>query len=98
MTVLLVSECMLQLTGGIITTITFTLMMQFSKEVHSSLQATHFSLLATAEVLGKLSMMSVSGGLVDVMGYPVYFLLCFLMSLGVIPLFIFCRSDKQHVS
>ncbi|XP_031571771.1 major facilitator superfamily domain-containing protein 3-like [Actinia tenebrosa] len=92
-TVLLVSECILQLTGGIITTITFTVMMQFSKDVHSSLQATHFSMLATVEVLGKLTMMSLSGGVVDVMGYSLYFLLCFLLSLGVIPMFIFCDPD-----
>ena len=89
MTILLVSECILQLIAGIITTVTFTLMMQFSKDVPAHAQATHFSVLTTFEVLGKLSIMSLSGTFVELMGYSTFFCLCFFLSMAVFPVFTF---------
>lgn len=45
-------------------------------------QATHYSFLATLEVLGKLSFSAVAGGLVDWLGFQVAFLLFLTLSAG----------------
>ncbi len=38
-------------------------------------QATHYSFLATLEVLGKLSFSALAGGIVDTVGFPIAFIL-----------------------
>ena len=78
-------ECLLQLTGGIITTATFTLMMLSSKNSSPGAKASHSSMLATAEVLGKLFMISSSGLVVDTVGYQCFFGLCLVLALLAIP-------------
>lgn len=45
-------------------------------------QATHYSFLATLEVLGKLTFSAVAGGLVDCFGFQVAFLLFLTLSAG----------------
>lgn len=79
------SESILQFTAGVVTTATFTLMMSLSQEVAPGAQATHFSILATAEVVGKLLMISLSGVLVDYIGYCGFFGLCWILALAVLP-------------
>lgn len=79
-------ECFIQLTGGIITTATFTLMMLSSQNSYPGTMATHCAVLATAEVLGKLTMISLSGILVDVVGYQWFFGLCLVLALLAIPI------------
>ncbi|EDO45315.1 predicted protein, partial [Nematostella vectensis] len=81
---LIITECALQLVGGAITTATFTLMMQHTMETANQAQATHFTALATVELLGKLTMMSVSGMVVEVFGYQVFFSLCESFALLVV--------------
>lgn len=45
-------------------------------------QATHYSFLATLEVLGKLTFSTVAGGVVDWLGFQVAFLLFLTLSAG----------------
>ncbi|KAL9959268.1 hypothetical protein ACROYT_G032578 [Oculina patagonica] len=78
-------ECLIQLTGGIVTTTTFTLMMLSSQNSSPGTRATHGAVLATVEVLGKLSMISLSGILVDIIGYQCFFGLCLALALLAIP-------------
>lgn len=40
------------LISGMVTTVTFTFMMQCSRGAHTSIQATHYTILATVEVFG----------------------------------------------
>ncbi|XP_030647542.1 major facilitator superfamily domain-containing protein 3 [Chanos chanos] len=61
--------------AGLITTLTFTTMMNCTQKAEESIQATHYSFLATLEVLGKLSFSTLAGGMVDSVGFPVSFLL-----------------------
>lgn len=80
----LILECFIQLTGGTVTTATFTLMM-LSSQSSPGIRATHGAILATAEVLGKLSMISLSGILVDNIGYHFFFGFCTVLALLAIP-------------
>lgn len=81
----IILECFIQLTGGTVTTATFTLMMLSSQSLSPGIRATHGAVLATAEVLGKLSMISLSGILVDNIGYQCYFGFCTVLALLAIP-------------
>ncbi|XP_059984389.1 major facilitator superfamily domain-containing protein 3 isoform X2 [Lagenorhynchus albirostris] len=64
----LLSLCLQHFLGGLVTTTTFTLMMRCSQLAPSALQATHYSLLATLELLGKLLMGTLAGALADSLG------------------------------
>ncbi|NIG58229.1 major facilitator superfamily domain-containing protein 3 isoform 1 [Pontoporia blainvillei] len=65
----LLSLCLQHFLGGLVTTTTFTLMMRCSQLAPSALQqATHHSLLATLELLGKLLMGTLAGALADSLG------------------------------
>ncbi|TKC44275.1 hypothetical protein EI555_001717 [Monodon monoceros] len=64
----LLSLCLQHFLGGLVTTTTFTLMMRCSQLAPSALQATHYSLLATLELLGKLLMGTLAGTLADSLG------------------------------
>lgn len=55
--------------SGILTTFTFTLMMEISFMAPKKIQATHFSLLATCEVLGKLLLQPVISAYTEYFGY-----------------------------
>ncbi len=61
--------------SGFLTTLTFTLMMQVSFLSSKSIQATHFSLLSTCEVLGKLIVQPVVSAYTDQFGYSAGFTL-----------------------
>lgn len=75
------------LISGTVTTATFTLMMQCSKLASNHIQATHYTTLATLEVLGKLTFSVMIGPLTDFVGYKHVFIIFFVLSLTVIPLF-----------
>ncbi|XP_004265325.2 major facilitator superfamily domain-containing protein 3 isoform X2 [Orcinus orca] len=75
----LLSLCLQHFLGGLVTTTTFTLMMRCSQLAPSALQATHYSLLATLELLGKLLMGTLAGALADSLGPR----LCFSVFLAV---------------
>uniref|UniRef100_I3MEY0 Major facilitator superfamily domain-containing protein 3 n=1 Tax=Ictidomys tridecemlineatus TaxID=43179 RepID=I3MEY0_ICTTR len=64
----LLSLCLQHFLGGLVTTATFTVMMHCSQLAPRALQATHYSLLATLELLGKLLMGALAGMLADGLG------------------------------
>uniref|UniRef100_A0A8D0HLQ8 Major facilitator superfamily domain containing 3 n=1 Tax=Sphenodon punctatus TaxID=8508 RepID=A0A8D0HLQ8_SPHPU len=68
--------------GGMITTLTFSLMMHCTQRADSSIQATHYSFLAALEVLGKLAFSTLVGGLVDWLGFGASFCIFLLLSLA----------------
>lgn len=64
----LLSICVQQFLGGVVTTATFTVMMHCSQLAPRALQATHYSFLATLELLGKLLPGILAGVLADGLG------------------------------
>ncbi|XP_007954295.1 major facilitator superfamily domain-containing protein 3 [Orycteropus afer afer] len=64
----LLSLCVQHFLGGLVTTVTFTLMMRCSQLAPSALQATHYSFLATLELQGKLLQGTLAGALADGLG------------------------------
>jgi len=72
--------------AGILTTACFTTMMQLSRSARGHLQASHYSLLSTMEVAGKLAFASVSGIIIDSFGLQVVLLLLVLLALLTPPL------------
>ena len=74
--------------SGFLTTITFTLMMEVSFLADKQIQATHFSLLATCEVFGKLLFQPLVSAFTDTFGYSSAFILfTFLYILSILPLY-----------
>ncbi|KAL7062516.1 hypothetical protein AAHC03_01170 [Spirometra sp. Aus1] len=70
------------LVSGTITTTVFTLMMECTrKEVPPKVQATHYTILSTAEILGKLLFATVAMSMADVIGYPAAYVIFFLLSI-----------------
>ncbi|XP_055482590.1 major facilitator superfamily domain-containing protein 3 [Psammomys obesus] len=69
----LLSICVQQFLGGVVTTATFTVMMHCSQLAPRALQATHYSFLATLELLGKLLPGILAGVLADGLGPPLCF-------------------------
>ncbi|XP_072855750.2 major facilitator superfamily domain-containing protein 3 isoform X3 [Pogona vitticeps] len=63
------SICLQHFVAGLITTLTFSMMMHCSQKARESIQATHYSFLATLEVLGKLVFSTLAGSLVDGLGF-----------------------------
>ena len=87
--------CLMLLGSGIITTTTFTLMMYCSQRASAKIQASHYTTLATIEVLGKLSFSVMIGSLTDIIGYIPVFLLFIILSLVVLP--VLTKCPKQLV-
>ncbi|VDN11040.1 unnamed protein product [Dibothriocephalus latus] len=85
------------LVSGTITTTVFTLMMECTrKEVPPNVHATHYTILSTAEILGKLLFATVAMYLADVIGYAAAYVIFFLLS--VLPLLIiFTRKNTLLV-
>uniref|UniRef100_A0A8C8SQ42 Major facilitator superfamily domain-containing protein 3 n=1 Tax=Pelusios castaneus TaxID=367368 RepID=A0A8C8SQ42_9SAUR len=71
------SVCVQHFIGGLITTLAFSIMMQCTQRADGSRQATHYSFLATLEVLGKLAFSTFVGSVVDWLGFTASFC-CFL--------------------
>lgn len=84
---------LLLLLGGMVTTATFTFMMQCSRLAPPHLQATHYTMLATLEVFGKLIFMTLSGWLVDRLGFPFMYLVFSILTLVTMFWFRWCPSD-----
>jgi len=72
--------------AGVITTATFTTMMRISQTAETEIQTSHYSLLATMEVLGKLMFASIAGWLIDVFGLGSVFVLFVMFSVLTVPL------------
>lgn len=65
---IIVINC-IYMVSGILTTVTFTLMMQCSQGQPLHLQSTNYTVLTTCEVLGKLLFMAITGFITDHYGY-----------------------------
>jgi hypothetical protein len=91
-------ECLLFLVliqlffSGLLTTFTFTTMMEISYASPASIQATHYSLLATFEILGKLLLQPIVSAFTDSYGYSNGFILFTFFYL--ICLISFCFKPK----
>ncbi|NP_001096376.1 major facilitator superfamily domain containing 3 [Xenopus tropicalis] len=70
--------------AGVVTTVTFSLMMYCTQQAEHHVQAAHYSLLSSAEVLGKVFFGAVSGIVVDCLGVSVSF--CLFIALSCAPL------------
>ncbi|XP_078070677.1 major facilitator superfamily domain-containing protein 3 [Mustelus asterias] len=66
--------------SGLITTLTFSIMMLCTQKAEERIQATHYTFLASFEVLGKLTFSVIAGFLVDRMGFPFSFCIFVLLS------------------
>ena len=77
--------CLMLLGSGVVTTTTFTMMMFCSQNAPVKIQASHYTTLATIEVLGKLTFSVMIGSLTDIVGYLLVFLLFILLAISVLP-------------
>ncbi|XP_067839178.1 major facilitator superfamily domain-containing protein 3 [Heptranchias perlo] len=66
--------------SGLITTLTFSIMMLCTQKAKERIQATHYTFLASFEVLGKLTFSAIAGILVDWIGFPSSFCIFLLLS------------------
>jgi len=71
--------------AGAITTATFSMMMRASQRAAEGLQGTHYTVLATFEVLGKLLFASISGALIDMLGLVPMFSLFAILAMLCVP-------------
>ena len=84
------------LLSGIVTTATFTYMMMCSKSAPSGVQATHYTTLASLEVFGKLTFMSVAGWMVDCFGYSFMYLVFVGLGYLVVMLYNHCPASLSR--
>nr|XP_011415524.2 major facilitator superfamily domain-containing protein 3 [Crassostrea gigas] len=92
----IISMCLMLLVSGIVTTATFTLMMQCSKRAPSHVQASHYTTLATLEVVGKLLFSVSLGSVTDAIGYENVFILFLVLTTLVISFLQSCPQDLIH--
>lgn len=88
--------CLMLLVSGIVTTATFTLMMQCSKRAPSHVQASHYTTLATLEVVGKLLFSVSLGSVTDAIGYENVFILFLVLTTLVISFLQSCPKELIH--
>jgi len=84
--VAIISLCLANFCAGMLTTACFTAMMTLSQSAPEEIQSSHYSLLATMEVLGKLAFASVSGWMIDLWGLNFVFVIFVVFSLLTVPL------------
>lgn len=89
----IISMCLMLLVSGIVTTATFTLMMQCSKRAPSHVQASHYTTLATLEVVGKLLFSVSLGSVTDAIGYENVFILFLVLTTLVISFLQSCPEE-----
>ena len=82
----ILSLVLANLCAGLMTTVCFTSMMTLSQSAPTSIQSSHYSLLSTMEVLGKLMFASVSGFLIDLAGLEIVFILYVAFAVTTVPL------------
>lgn len=92
----IISMCLMLLVSGIVTTATFTLMMQCSKRAPSHIQASHYTTLATLEVVGKLLFSVSLGSVTDAIGYENVFILFLVLTTLVISFLQSCPQELTH--
>ena len=77
--------CFTSFGAGSVTTATFTLMMSLSQKAPSHFRGTHYALLATFEVLGKLIFAAIAGWLTDLIGLQAIFSFFTILAILVVP-------------
>jgi hypothetical protein len=92
----ILSMCLMLLISGVVTTATFTLMMQCSKKAPSGVQASHYTTLATLEVVGKLLFSVLLGSVTDRIGYEYVFILFLVLSTVIILFIQKCPKELIH--
>ncbi|XP_033750385.1 major facilitator superfamily domain-containing protein 3-like [Pecten maximus] len=92
----IVSMLIMLLISGTVTTATFTMMMQCSQLAPSRIQATHYTTLATLEVLGKLTFSVITGSITDFVGYRYVYLLFIALTAMLLPLFKHCPPSLEE--
>ena len=71
--------------AGVLTTAVFTLMMRLSQTAPEAIKGTHYTTLATFEVLGKLAFAAISGYLIDTFGLEALYLLFVILAFMTVP-------------
>ena len=66
----------------------FTMMMRLSQTAPESMKGTHYTTLATFEVLGKLAFAAISGYLIDTIGLQPLYIVFVLLGFITIPFII----------
>ncbi|KAL3867244.1 hypothetical protein ACJMK2_044460 [Sinanodonta woodiana] len=92
------SMFLMLLGSGAITTATFTMMMYCSQHADPSVQASHYTFIATLEVLGKLTFSVFTGLLTEILEYSLMFLLLVLLSGILIPVLLKCPKVLLEMS
>jgi len=82
----IISLCFANFCAGMLTTACFTAMMSLSQAAPEDIQSSHYSFLATMEVLGKLIFATISGSLIDSFGVDSVYLLFAFFSVLTVPL------------
>ena len=77
--------CITSIGAGSVTTATFTLMMSLSQKAPNHIRGTHYALLATCEVLGKLFFAAIAGWLTDTIGLHAIFCVFTILAILVVP-------------
>ena len=78
--------CCVMFCAGTLTSAVFTLMMRLSQTAPETLKGTHYTTLATFEVLGKLTFAAISGYLIDNLGLQTVYLLFVVFGFVTVPL------------
>ncbi|XP_042242799.1 major facilitator superfamily domain-containing protein 3-like isoform X2 [Homarus americanus] len=72
--------CLLSYSSGVVSTASFTLMMQISRQCSKETQASHYNALASIEIAGKLSFAAFAGCIIDFVGmswaFTLFTILC----------------------
>lgn len=89
-----ISLCLANFCAGMLTTACFTAMMTLSQSAPEKMQSSHYSLLATMEVFGKLVFASISGWMMDSCGIDSVFLFFVALSVLTVPL-LWSMPDKD---
>jgi len=90
----IISLCLGNFCAGVLTTACFTAMMSLSQSAPEAVQSSHYSLLATMEVLGKLAFATISGWLIDHCGLNYVFVIFVVFSMLTVPLL--WSMPQQH--
>ena len=95
----IITLCLGNFCAGLITTATFTTMMTLSQSAETNIQTSHYSLLATMEVMGKLMFASVAGAMIDAVGLDKVFILFVILAILTVPLLLWMpdmNTVKPH--
>ncbi|XP_064102793.1 major facilitator superfamily domain-containing protein 3-like isoform X1 [Macrobrachium nipponense] len=91
------SICSLSYSSGVISTVSFTLMMQTSRLCEKKTQASHYSLLASIEVAGKVLFAVIAGFIIDYAGIASSFAIFTVLAIFPIYILQHIPVDLAHI-